>query len=119
MATWEGPPQLTEPRNMPPAPGLSGQTIRQVIHVTLGGSRWRFKFSNEFGNGPLTVTSAAVARSIGHDTIDASTLVPLRFGGAASVTIPTGSAAMSDEIELSVPRLSNVAITTTLGAGAE
>jgi lysophospholipase L1-like esterase len=115
-ATWEGPPQLTEPRNMPPAPGLSGQAIRQVIHVTLGGSQWRFKFSNDFGNGPLTIASAAVARSVGHDTIDASTTVPLHFAGGTAVTIPPGSAAMSDEIELSVPLLSNLAITAALGA---
>lgn len=52
VASWEGPPQLTEPRNMPPAPGVSSRAIRQIIHVTLGGTRWRFKFSNAFGNGP-------------------------------------------------------------------
>lgn len=115
-ATWEGPPQLTEPRNMPPAPGLSGQAIRQVIHVSLGGSRWRFRFSNEFGDGPLTITSAAVARSSGHDTIEVSAIVPLRFADAAGVTIPAGSAATSDEIALTVPSLSTVAITTALGS---
>ena len=114
VAAWEGSPQLTEQRNMPPAPGLSGQLLRQVIHVTLGGARWRFRFSNAFGNGPLTIASASVARSIGHDTIDASTAAPLRFGGATSVTIAPGTAVLSDDIPLTMPALANIAITMRL-----
>lgn len=35
VATWEGPPQLTEPANMPPAPGIANRAVRQIIHVTL------------------------------------------------------------------------------------
>lgn len=116
VATWEGPPQLTEPGNMPPAPGISTRAVRQVIHVTLGGSRWRFKFSNEFGDGPLTIEGAGVARSIGHDTIEAPSRVALRFNGAASITIPVGQTVTSDEIQLVVAPLSNIAITTSFGA---
>ena len=37
VATWEAAPQLTEDRNMPPAP-LDGATLRQLAHVTLGVS---------------------------------------------------------------------------------
>ena len=115
IASWEAAPQLTEQRNMPPAPGLSGHTLRQVIHVTLGGARWRFTFSNEFGNGPLTITSASVATSIGHDTIDVSSATLLRFSGSSSVTVPAGATATSDDVSLTVAPLSNVAITTSLG----
>src|SRR5207249_7069971 len=67
LGTWEAAPQLTEPRNLPPAPGLTGRTLRQVIHVSLGGSRWRLRFSNEFGDGPLVIASAHVARTAADD----------------------------------------------------
>jgi hypothetical protein len=62
IGAWEAAPQLTEPGNMPPAPGLSGNTLRQRIHPSLGGTQWRFRLSNEFGDGPLEIQSAHVAR---------------------------------------------------------
>ena len=37
VGTWACSPQLVEPQNMPPAPGLAGNTLRQVVHLTLGG----------------------------------------------------------------------------------
>ena len=49
LATWGTAVQLTEPHNMPPAPGLSGNTIRQRVKVSLGGDSLRLKLSNEFG----------------------------------------------------------------------
>lgn len=116
LATWEGPPQLTEDRNMPPAPGLSNKALRQVIHITVGGSHWRYKFSNEFGNAPLAIASVSVAASVGHDTLDVSSVAAVRFSGSASTVIPAGSTAMSDEVALNVRPLSNIAITTVFGA---
>src|SRR5438094_1179916 len=63
LGTWAASPQLVEPRNMPPAPGLEGSTLRQVIHISVGGPTVRARFSNTFGTGPLTITSAHIARS--------------------------------------------------------
>jgi hypothetical protein len=39
-------PQLTEPANLPAGPGLSGNTLRQVVKVSIGGERLRVRFSN-------------------------------------------------------------------------
>jgi hypothetical protein len=33
VGTWSTAPQLVEPGNMPPAPGLSNNTLRQVVRV--------------------------------------------------------------------------------------
>src|SRR5262245_15728057 len=60
VGTWTGAPQLVETANNPPAP-LSNSTLRQVVHVSLGGSQIRLRFSNEFGNGPVTINQAHVA----------------------------------------------------------
>ena len=50
---------------MPPAPGLADATLRQVVHVSLGGKRLRVRFSNAFGTKPLTILSAHLAASAG------------------------------------------------------
>jgi lysophospholipase L1-like esterase len=110
IATWQGPPQLTEPRNLPPAPGLAGRTLRQRVRVSLGGSRWRLRFSNEFGDGPLTISAAHVARSAGGEGVDSASGVALRFRGSPSVTIAAGAAVLSDEIALAVEPLTDLAV---------
>ena len=50
------------------APGRGGavlnfknQTLRQIVHVSLGGGRVRVVLSNAFGTAPLPVGAAAVA----------------------------------------------------------
>ena len=65
VGTWAASPQLTEPANMPPEPGLADATLRQIVHVSLGGKRLRVRFSNAFGAKPLTILSAHVATSAG------------------------------------------------------
>jgi lysophospholipase L1-like esterase len=114
IGAWEAAPQLTEPGNMPPAPGLSGNTLRQRIHPSLGGTQWRFRLSNEFGDGPLEIQSAHVARATSRDAIDPSSDLALRFGGRESVTLPRGEAATSDPISFAADPFSDVAITLYL-----
>ena len=90
VGTWAASPQLTEPANMPPAPGLADATLRQVVHVSMGGRRLRVRFSNAFGTKPLTILSAHVATPAGGAAIRAESRKPLAFGGRSSVTIPRG-----------------------------
>ena len=111
LATWEAAPQLTEPRNLPPAPGLEGRTLRQWIHVSVGGTRWRVRLSNEFGDGPLTIDAAHFARTVAADTIDAATNAALTFAGAPRVTIDAGRAVVSDPVELPASALSDLTVT--------
>lgn len=110
VGSWEAPPQLTEPRNLPPAPGLSAATLRQVIHLSAGGSRLRIRFSNEFGTSPLSIALAHVARSRGGDSIDSAGDTPVLFRGEASVTIPPGEAVVSDVADCSCAPLSEITV---------
>jgi lysophospholipase L1-like esterase len=114
VGTWTGAPQLTETSNNPPA-ALSGATLRQIVHVTLGGSQIRVRFSNEFGNGDVVVAAAHVAvckASPVDSTIDTTTDKPLAFAGAASVTIAQGKAVWSDPLDFTLAPLSNLSVTT-------
>lgn len=97
---------------MPPAPGLSTNTLRQIVHVSLGGQRVRVRFSNVFGDGPLTIAAAALARSLGESRVDAAGQRALTFGGNPSVVIAPGLDTASDALAFDLAPLSDVAITT-------
>ena len=97
---------------MPPRPGLSGNTLRQVVHVSVGGARVRVRFSNVFGDAPLSIAAAAVAPSLGDHRIDATAQRTLSFGGNPSVSIPAGRDTTSDVVPYALAPLANVAITT-------
>jgi lysophospholipase L1-like esterase len=111
VGTWAASPQLTEPANMPPAPGLADATLRQVVHVSLGGKRLRVRFSNAFGTKPLKIHSAHLARSAGGSAIKTEGGKPLTFGGRPSVTIPTGAPMLSDPVDFDLAALSDLAVT--------
>jgi lysophospholipase L1-like esterase len=115
LATWAPSQQLTEPRNMPPAP-LAHATLRQVFRVTLGGPRIRMHLSNLFGDGPIGIVAARLARSAGGSAIEPGSQRPLTFGGADSVTIPAGAEVTSDPLDFSVDPLSALALTLRIGA---
>jgi lysophospholipase L1-like esterase len=111
VGTWAASPQRTEPRNMPPAPGLAHTTLRQVVHVSLGARRLRVRFSNAFGTKPLTILSAHVAIPAGGSAIRSESRRPLAFDGCSSVTIPQGAPMVSDPVEFDLAPLSDLAVT--------
>lgn len=111
LATWGTAVQLTEPHNMPPAPGLSGNTIRQRVKVTLGGDSLRLKLSNEFGDAPLKISAVSIANSIDSCAIDPASATNVLFGNNPSLEIPVGETVISDPLALSVKNRGDVAIT--------
>jgi lysophospholipase L1-like esterase len=111
VGTWAASPQLTEPANMPPEPGLADATLRQVVHVSVGGKRLRVRFSNAFGANPLTILSAHLAASATGAAIKSEGSRQLTFGGRTSVTIPTGAPMVSDPVDFDLAALSDLAVT--------
>jgi lysophospholipase L1-like esterase len=104
-------PQRVEPANLPPAPGFTDTTLRQVIHVTLGGTQLRIRFSNEFGTVPLTLTAAHIARAGMGNAILPETDCALTFEGRPSVTFAPGATVVSDPLAFALPPLSDLAVT--------
>jgi lysophospholipase L1-like esterase len=88
----------------------AGTTLREIAHVSLGGSSVRVVLSNEFGLEPLTVTAADIAVRDKGSAVVAGSSVPLMFGGRASVVIPVGALVVSDAAALTVKPLSDVAV---------
>jgi lysophospholipase L1-like esterase len=113
--TWGCSPQLTEARNLPPGPGLANNTLRQVVHTSIGGKRVRLRFSNDFGSEPVTMRAVSLASSAGSGSIRTETARPIRFLGAPSVTIPAGAAIVSDPLDYELTPLTDYAVTISFG----
>ncbi len=119
VTTWGCGPQLTEPGNLPPAT-LANSTLRQFVHVTLGGNHLRVRLSNAYGTSPVTMSSvhialAAGSGSAGSGNINTATDRALTFRGAPSFTIPPGEVVLSDPFDFNLPALTNLAITIYFG----
>ncbi|HVQ13321.1 MAG TPA: SGNH/GDSL hydrolase family protein [Vicinamibacterales bacterium] len=94
-----------------PAPlNFNNQTLRQLVHVSLGGSRIRIVLSNAFGTSPLAVGAASVALRQKDSAIVAGSNRPLTFSGGPATTIAAGAIAVSDPVSLTVPALADVVI---------
>ena len=115
VGTWGTAPQLVEPRNNPPEPGLSHNTIRQIVRVSLGGDKLRVRFSNEFSTRPVVMKAVQIANSEGNGIIDPDTEKALLFSGSPEVTLAPGSVVISDPLHYSLKPRSDVAITLHFG----
>jgi lysophospholipase L1-like esterase len=119
VTTWGCGPQLTEPGNLPPAP-LANSTLRQFVHVSIGGNHLRVRLSNAYGTNLVTMNSVHVALSAGGGSggggaINTATDTALRFHGAPSLNIPPGEVVLSDPFDFNLPALTNLAITIYFG----
>lgn len=109
VASWSVPP-------MAPGSAFGGsrsfdnQTVRQVVHISAGGTRVRVKLSNEYGVGSLIIGSANVALQASESSIVPASNRALTFRGLPSVVIPEGATALSDPVNLSVPSNANLTI---------
>lgn len=96
-----------------PGRGHPGLTVRNVVHVSVGGSAARIHLSNAFGNRPLRVlrcTVALAARPSG-PAAAAGTLRVVRFGGHGRTTVSPGASTVSDPVRLLVPPAADLLVT--------
>jgi lysophospholipase L1-like esterase len=90
--------------------GFSDQTVREVVHTTLGGPEIRMELANTFGTAPLKVADVEVARSAGHGTIVPGSSVRVTFDGAAEPIVPPGARLVSDPVAFHAPGDSDIAV---------
>ena len=116
ISSWTASPQA--PRGIVPA-SFTNRTVRQFVHLSIGGNRVRIRLSNELGTRPVLIGAASVAIAGKGVEIIAGSLRALTFGGARSIVIPPGAPALSDPIELVVAPLSDLAVSLYLPAQTE
>jgi len=116
VASWGAAQQVPEAANLLPEADMQDATLRQVVHLSVGGKTVRVRFSNAFGTQALTIDAAHVARSA--DKASAK-IVPgtdraLTFDGRSAISIPPGADYLSDPVSLDAPALSSLAISIHL-----
>ena len=75
----------TQPAGLPAAFSLNNQTLREIVHVSVSGSRVRVVLSNEFGTAPLTIGAASIALRDKDAKIAANSSRALAFSRRPSV----------------------------------
>ena len=97
-----------------PLPGINNATLRQVVRISQGGRKVRVSFTNEFGNKPLTINEAHVAKRDHGAAIIHGSGKQLTFSGATTVSIPPGERRESDAINMAVLDNAELVISTYL-----
>lgn len=98
--------------NIPPT--FNDQTIRMIVHTSIGGHRVRVEFSNAFSGAELTIGSARIAVRAKESSIVPGTDRVLTFAGKPTCTIRPGVLMLSDPVDLDVAPLSDLAISLYL-----
>ena len=90
------------------------QTLRLIVHTSAGGKAVRIKISNTFGDQPLVIGGAHIAKRGAGANVDPGSDRTLTFGKHSSTIIAPGSMAASDPVDLDVPALSDLAVSIFL-----
>jgi len=114
VGTWATSAEMGDTASAPPAPGFTDCTLRQIVHVSIGGTKIRVRFSNTYGTTGLTIPSAHVALSASGSAIQPGSDKALTFHGSPSVTIPPGAMIYSDPLEFNLAPLSDLVVTIRL-----
>ncbi|HEY6337686.1 MAG TPA: SGNH/GDSL hydrolase family protein [Candidatus Sulfotelmatobacter sp.] len=116
VGSWAASQQLPEPNNALDPNDLRDATLRQIVHLSVGGKTLRVHLSNAFGTTTLRFSSVHIAHplSTSGSKIDLATDKALSFAGAGDVVIPPGAEYISDALDYPVAALSDLAISLHL-----
>jgi lysophospholipase L1-like esterase len=107
IGTWATAAQPFLPKSLET---YRNQSLRLIVHASAGGTKVRIKISNTYGDGPLLIGGAHIARRTAGAEIDPRSDRTLKFHGKSSTMVAAGSMVVSDPVELNVPALSDLAV---------
>src|SRR5215470_17621850 len=64
IASWATSPQEDAGENVLTSEELRASTLRQIVHLSLGGKKIRLHLSNRYGTEPLHLLSVHVAKAV-------------------------------------------------------
>jgi lysophospholipase L1-like esterase len=115
VGTWSSAQMNMKTTDLPPSPGLTNNSLRQIVRVSIGGKTLRVRFSNEFSPSAVTMKSVQIAVSNGGSAINVTTNKELKFKGNPEVTMDAGTTVTSDPIKFKLAPGTNLAITINFG----
>lgn len=121
VAAWTSAQVGAGSKDLLEAPPAGSNTLRQIVHLTAGGTRIRIRLSNVFGRTPLTIAQASVALAAapGSDRILADTLHTVTFAGKSQVAIAPGAEIWSDPVSQPVSAFSSLSVSFHLPRSAD
>ncbi len=122
ISTWAtsmvAAPGRPRPDSIDHVPTLVNRTLREIAHVSVGGTRMRIRLSNQYGDRRLLIGSVHVALRTTGAAIDPSTDRQVTFNGRSSVVIRAGASLVSDAVSLPIPDFADVAVSLFLADSA-
>lgn len=107
-------PPPAAPNQAPPRPRspqfFSNQTVRMIVHTSLGGRRLRLQLTNPFGGMPVEVGSVHVALRDKESSIVPSSDRPVTVGGSKTFRMIPGETVVTDAVDLEFAPLSDLAV---------
>ena len=107
--TWAAAPAFAEGNTQ-----YADQTLRFIVHTSLGGSQVRVRFSNAFGSQPLRIGAAHLALRDSGAKIVVDSDHSLTFSGRPFFEVPVGALVISDPVYLTVPPLVDISVSVYL-----
>src|SRR5471030_829211 len=95
IGTWAASAQHWTPGRLQ---SFRNQTLRLIVHASIGGSKARVKIANTYGEQPLRIAAVHIARRTSGADIDSASDRSVTFHGQNAVTIPPRSIAVSDAV---------------------
>ena len=107
---WTAPVQAAYPNGSPiaqpklegiiSASGAQDQSIRQIIRPSVWGSQARLRFSNTFGNRPITLRSVYIGQPLGGAALVPGSNRPVSFDGQSEIQLQPGETRWTDPVPL-------------------
>lgn len=114
VGTWATAAEYTGQGDMPRM-SLAETSLRQIIRVSIGGTKHRMQFSNEFSSEPVEIKAVYLADAKDSCDINAKKVTYLSFDGKRSVTIPAGATVWSDDFKRPIQPLQRLSVTIQYG----
>lgn len=89
---------------------LADQTVRNLVHTSIGGPNARIELSNAFGTEPVTFDSVYVGLQESGADVVPGTNHEVTFSGSPTVTVPPGAQVLSDPVDWDVPADTTLAV---------
>ena len=112
--TWATAVEFTGPGDMPKA-SLSNRSLREIIHVSIGGETLRMQLSNIHSKEPVEIKSVFIADAKEAAEIDVKSAKYLTFNGKKSVTIAPGESVYCDVLKYHLTPLQRLSVTINYG----
>ena len=118
VVSWATSPQADIDETVMKAADLRFGTLRQIVHLSIGGAKVRVRLSNRYGTESLHFMAVRVAKAA---AAGSAKIVPgsdkaILFDGRSDVIIPAGADYFSDPLEFDAPASGDLAITMRVEA---